>query len=164
MKSSVPDDMSSELPATGRIRTLVIGYGNELRRDDGAGPAVAHIIGKYGIPGVVAEAYHQLLPEHAAKIAAADLVIFVDAALGDADEISVRRTHPSGHPQICGHACDPGNLLALCDRIASWVPVAWFIHIPGTDFGIGEGLSPMATRHMQAAVSSILQIIKDQRK
>lgn len=137
-----------------------MGYGNELRRDDGVGPAVARVIAGYGLPGVVAQTYHQLLPEHAAAIAAADLVIFVDASLGGA--LSVRQVHPSSVPPFCGHQFDPCHLLLLCDRMGSRVPEAWFIHIPGADFSLGEGLSPAAIRHMQAAVSWVLRIIRNQ--
>lgn len=161
MKSSVPEETTSEDRARGRTRVLVIGYGNELRRDDGAGPAVARIIGERGMPGVVSETYHQLLPEHTAKIAGADLVIFVDAALGDETEIGVRQVHPSPHPTFCGHLFDPGKLLFLCKQTFSRVPESWFIHIPGVDFGIGEGISPSAARHVQTAVSSILRIMND---
>jgi len=154
--------MASETPERDDTRVLVIGYGNGLRRDDGAGPAVARIIGEYGMPGVIAESYHQLLPEHAAQMARADLVIFVDASLSEADEISMRHVHPSALPSFCGHQFDPGKLLYLCDRMYSRVPEAWFIHIPGADFGMGEDLSPVAARHVRSAVSSVLRIIADQ--
>lgn len=145
----------------GRIRALVVGYGNELRRDDGAGPTVARLIRDRRVSGVAVETFHQLLPEHAAKIATAELVIFVDATQTGADEISLRRIHPSVHPEFCGHRCDPETLLYWCGKLALQVPHAWFVHIPGTDFGLGEGLSASSTRHVRTAVTSILGIIRD---
>jgi hydrogenase maturation protease len=161
MNSSDPENIRREARAPDRIRTLIIGYGNELRGDDGAGPTVARIIGDQEIPDVVVETCHQLLPEHAAKIAAADLVIFVDATLDDADDIDVRRIHPASHPEFCGHRCDPEKLLYWCDQLVSRVPQAWFIHIPGSAFEVGENLSLSANRHVRAGVSSIAGIIRD---
>ncbi|RPJ33421.1 MAG: hydrogenase maturation protease [Verrucomicrobiaceae bacterium] len=143
------------------IQTLVIGYGNELRGDDGAGPAVARLIAAQEIPGVAVEICHQLLPEHAAKIAAAECVVFVDAAAGDADEISVRRIQPASHPEFCGHRCDPEKLLHWCSLLASRVPQAWFVQIPAADFGIGEKLSQKTRRHVRDAVVLILRMVKD---
>ena len=159
MSSLVPDRFGPEIPVSERVQTLIIGYGNELRQDDGAGPAVARLIGKMELPGVTVEACHQLLPEHAAHIATADRVIFVDATRDGTDEISVRRIDPSRTPEFSGHHCDPQELLYWCGEFAAGVPEAWFIHIPGADFGIGEGLSMHADHHVQSAVASILGLI-----
>ena len=61
---------------------LVIGYGNTLRGDDGIGPAVAEAVAALGLPGVRVIVAHQLTPELAADLADAQLVVFVDAAVG----------------------------------------------------------------------------------
>jgi hydrogenase maturation protease len=159
MSSSVPDILRREIRKASGLRTLVIGYGNELRQDDGAGPAVARLIGEMELPGVTVEACHQLLPEHAAQIATADRVIFVDATRDGTDEISVRRIDPSRTPDFSGHHCDPQELLYWCGEFTAEVPEAWFVHIPGADFGIGEGLSMHAGNHVQSAVASILGLI-----
>jgi hydrogenase maturation protease len=159
MNSPVPDHLSRESSKASGLRTLVIGYGNELRRDDGAGPAVARLIGEMGLIGVTVESCHQLLPEHAAHIASADRVIFVDATRDGADEISVRRIDPARTPEFSGHHCDPQDLLYWCGGFAEGVPEAWFIHIPGSDFGIGDGISLQAGHHVQSAVASILGLI-----
>lgn len=159
MNSPVPDPLCRETRGTSGLRTLVIGYGNELRQDDGAGPAVARLIGEMELPGVTVETSHQLLPEHAAHIATVDRVIFVDATRDGADEISVRRIHPARTPEFSGHHCDPQDLLYWCGGFAAGVPEAWFIHIPGSDFGIGEGISMHAGHHVQSAVASILGLI-----
>ena len=70
---------------------LVIGYGNTLRSDDGAGQRVAEKIGQWELPGVGALAVHQLTPELAENIAQADAVIFVDAvATNSENPVSVK--------------------------------------------------------------------------
>lgn len=59
-------------------RVIVIGYGNTLRSDDGAGQKVAEILASWHLPQVRSISVHQLTPELAAPIAEAELAIFVD--------------------------------------------------------------------------------------
>ena len=61
---------------------LVIGYGNELRGDDGIGPRVAEAIAAAHHPGVRVVSCFQLVPELAADLAKARLAVFVDALTG----------------------------------------------------------------------------------
>jgi len=58
---------------------LLIGYGNTLRSDDGAGQKIANIVSEWNLPQWRSLSVHQLTPELALDIAQADLVIFVDA-------------------------------------------------------------------------------------
>ena len=58
---------------------LVIGYGNELRGDDGVGPAAARAVAGWNRPGIVALDVHQLTPELADDVGQAGYVVFVDA-------------------------------------------------------------------------------------
>src|SRR5690242_2835552 len=60
---------------------VVIGYGNDIRGDDAAGPLAARAVAAWGAPGVRALAAHQLTPELAEALAAAELAIFVDAGV-----------------------------------------------------------------------------------
>ncbi len=59
---------------------LVIGYGNSLRADDGAGPRVAELLeADPRLGGAVIVAVHQLSPELADDLRSAGLVVLVDA-------------------------------------------------------------------------------------
>ena len=62
---------------------LVIGYGNSLRSDDGAGCRVADIVASWDLPYVRSLTVHQLTPELAEPIAQSDLTIFVDACVSN---------------------------------------------------------------------------------
>ena len=53
---------------------VVIGYGNELRGDDGAGPRVARAVAAHNLPGVQIITAHQLTPEMADGLAEARVV------------------------------------------------------------------------------------------
>ena len=76
---------------------LVIGYGNELRGDDAAGPRVAAAVEQWQLPGVRVLILHQLTPELADPIASSGLVIFVDAALEAEGGVKVERM--GGNPK-----------------------------------------------------------------
>src|ERR1043165_3956952 len=67
--------LNSQLPL------LVIGYGNELRGDDAAGPEVARSIAELQLPGVEVLVRPILTPELADNVAQAATVIFVDAGM-----------------------------------------------------------------------------------
>ncbi len=67
------------------MAALVIGYGNDLRCDDGAGRAVADRIEAMALPGVEVRSVQQLAPELALDIACAETVVFVDASIDVAE-------------------------------------------------------------------------------
>ena len=77
-----------------RSRLLVIGYGNELRGDDGVGPRVARAVSDWRLPGVTALAVHQLAPELAEPLSLSDAAVFVDAAVVGGDRVEVREIAP----------------------------------------------------------------------
>ena len=60
---------------------LVIGYGNPLRGDDGAGWKAAELLAEDPrLAGAVVLARHQLTPELADDVSRASLVVLVDAS------------------------------------------------------------------------------------
>jgi hydrogenase maturation protease len=132
---------------------LVIGYGNELRGDDGVGPVVARAVEAWCLPGVTAIATHGLTPELAEPIARATNVVFVDARC-DGDEVKVVEILPAAAPRL-GHASDPGWLVALAESLWGRRPRAWLITVPAVTFALGEGLSARTEQKMQAALQEI---------
>ena len=138
-----------------RTPLLVIGYGNELRRDDGVGPKVAATVAEWGIPGVRALSVHQLTPELADSIASADRVVFVDASIGATDSIQVNDIESNDSFQILTHAADPRSLLALAKRTFGHCPPASWLSIPAQDLDFGDELSPLALKGMAAALERL---------
>jgi hydrogenase maturation protease len=134
---------------------LVIGYGNELRGDDAAGPKLAAAVTAANWNGVQALACHQLTPELAEEIAAARLVIFVDAAYETGQEVRARRLEPSATAGIMAHVADPRGLLSLAQALYGHCPPAWSITIPGASFDFHEQLSPAAERGAAVALDHI---------
>jgi len=148
-----------ELQKPAPCAALVIGYGNELRGDDGAGPKVAAAVVRWNLLGVRALSCHQLTPELANPMAQARLVIFVDAVAGAARAVQVHELAPRDGAQSLGHASDPQALLALTRTVFGRRPRAWLVTIPAIDFDVGRPLSAVAKEGIQAALEQVRTLI-----
>lgn len=133
---------------------LVIGYGNELRGDDGVGPHVARRVARWGRPGVRGVAVHQLTPELAADLSAVQRAIFVDAEATSSGAPRLSELD-AGAGAGCGHASDPRWLLGLTRAVYGRAPRAWLLTVPVADLAFGEGLSAAARRGAAAALRLI---------
>jgi len=141
---------------TGPVQELlVIGYGNELRCDDGVGPRVAAAVEALHLPGVGTLICQQLSPEHAEPVSQAKVVVFVDAAVDAPREVQFRKLEPAGNSQLMAHAADPRTMLALARDVYGRTPEAWWLTIPAVKLGFGEDLSPEAQRGLAEAVEKI---------
>ncbi|BAY27657.1 hypothetical protein NIES2100_74820 [Calothrix sp. NIES-2100] len=136
---------------------VAIGYGNDLRSDDGIGQRVANTL---QLSNVKSLAVHQLTPELAEILASADLAIFIDACLtSESSEVQVRSLAPDSSGNISGHIADPRSLLALTQVLYGYCPTAWWVIVPGENFNIGDRLSPTAETGIAIALEKIAQII-----
>jgi hydrogenase maturation protease len=140
---------------------LIIGYGNELRGDDGLGPFVAESIAAAKFPGVVVRTATQLLPELAADLAEARLVVFIDASMNASETgIPVRLQPAEVASSWCTHYADPHTLLALTFTIYGLTPEAWGLTISGRNFEYSEGLSQAAMANAQQAITSLARFLQ----
>jgi hydrogenase maturation protease len=137
---------------------LVIGYGNELRSDDGVGPKTAAAVAAWNLPGVLTLACHQLTPELAVPIAATQCVVFIDACV-DSATVELRELRPADSDQIMAHAPDPQVLLRLAKDVFGRSPSAFWLTIPIENIAFGEGLSPRAQEGLQLALKKIQSLI-----
>jgi hydrogenase maturation protease len=152
----VPDDAD-------RGTVLVIGYGNRLRGDDGLGPHVAEAVAARARPGVRVMTLVQLVPELAADLAGARLVVFVDARAGRAEGgVEAVPIEPGPGDAWTTHAAGPRALLALTRSAYGRAPEAWWVTVPGWDFRVREGLSPLALRAARAAVEQAETILREE--
>jgi hydrogenase maturation protease len=133
--------------------TLVIGYGNELRSDDGLGPRIARAVATWDLPHVRAVAVHQLTPELADQLAQASRVFFIDATLDcSLPPVSVVRVQAPSLKTLNPHASHPGHLLCLAQQVYGHVPEAWMIRVRAVTTVFGQELSPDAQRAMDEAL------------
>lgn len=140
---------------------LVIGFGNTLRQDDGAGPIVAGRIAALGIPGVRALGCPLLAPELAAELANALSVVFVDATAADLHEVELVTIEPDNFGHHASHAINPRALLAMARELYGHAPAAWMLEVPAEQFGHGEELSHSAKLGIEAAVSEIRTLVAE---
>jgi hydrogenase maturation protease len=132
---------------------LVIGYGNELRRDDGVGPHLARLAAGWQRPNIRALAVHQLTPELADELITAQRVVFVDA--GPDAEVRLQRLTPTSKFLVRGHLGDARELLALTAALHGRCPESWLISVPATDLTFGYGLSQSTEHHLARALEQI---------
>ncbi|MGB6222186.1 carbamoyltransferase HypF [Haloferula sp.] len=138
------------------MRTLLIGYGNSLRSDDGAGPEVARRVAELGLSDLEVIEVHQLLPEHAERISHFERVVFVDASTEeDLDKVSMTKVKASAGVPGDPHASDPAALLGWSERLFDGQAEAWLIRLPGVDLGLGEGFSETMAEAIPVAVRLI---------
>ncbi|MEZ4657059.1 MAG: hydrogenase maturation protease [Caldilineaceae bacterium] len=130
---------------------LFIAYGNPLRRDDGAGLALAeHFADAWRRLG--ASVHHistqQLTPELAADIAesGAAHVLFFDTAANCEQEIQLRRLDAVQAGITLGHQFSPALLLVMARELYGAAVAGWLVTVPGVDFGHGAGFSPQVQR------------------
>lgn len=138
------------------IDLLVIGYGNDLRSDDGAGRVVADRIEEMGLEGVRVLSRSQLTPEMALDLATARRVVFVDASV-DVDVLTERVVLPGSTGSVMTHHGDPGTLLAM-SRDEGHVPEATLLEIPATNFQMGFDLSPPTVAGVEEAVRRVIDL------
>ena len=135
---------------------LLIAYGNSLRRDDGAGLALAERLAEdWRTKGVQIRhlAVQQLAPEMVVELSSLDLqsVIFVDTTANAAESIQIKPATPTILGRVLGHHVTPGALLLYVEHLYGQCPPAWLVTIPGVDFGFGEGFSTVAMQHLATA-------------
>ena len=96
-----------------------------------------------GIPRSAVRAVVGLLPELAVDVAAADEVVFVDAAVGaPAGTHQTTVVTPEADGGRWTHHLSPGALLALTQLAFGRVPPATLVTVNGAAWDAGRGLSP----------------------
>lgn len=136
---------------------LIIGIGNTLRRDDGAGWLFADALAMHlrgaGL-SVQLEFHHQLTPEIA--LDAAELqpaaIVFVDASIA-VDEPTLTPLPPNESAVAASHGLTPAALVTLMRRLYAVDAQCWLVQTPAEEFGHGEGLSAVAQRGMNSTIT-----------
>ncbi|HEX9652881.1 MAG TPA: hydrogenase maturation protease [bacterium] len=142
-------------------KSLIIGIGNPLRRDDGWHVA-QQLQDELSSDEVEVMAAHQLLPEFVEKLRDVECAIFIDAQVGDRPgEISQRKVEPSDNPSVSfSHDFDIPTLLAFAKTLYGRVPEAHLFTITGEDFSTGEGFSEVVSKRVDELRQMIIGFIR----
>lgn len=145
-------------------KILIIGFGNTLRRDDGAGvQAVTLLQDQLRDPDCEFMTAVQPLPEMIAYLKDVDVVIFVDACLGQKPGVIQRFTltrDKNTVNSLMTHHLSPERMLYLCERLYGQRPQGMAFTITGYDFGYGEGLSAVVEMRLPRLVASIANTVR----
>ena len=155
------------------MRTLIIGYGNPSRRDDGVALAVINGLRKrLGLPSLEGnqDGYddlgrevdtlflQQLMPELAETLVSYDCVYFVDAHVGIYQDMVRRVTLAANADRaMVSHHVKPAGLLEICRTLYGRTPEAELISVRGFDFDFGPELTAATAAGAAQVVDDIWQ-------
>ncbi len=142
-------------------RVVVIGVGNEFRRDDGAGPQLVTRLRHHVLPGVELLVSDGDPAELIGAWDGAALAIVVDAVLirpavpGRVHRLVLDRDRPAPEGPVSSHGLGLGEAIGLA-RVLGRMPDRLIVHaVEVADVSRGTGLTPAvaaATAELAAAV------------
>ena len=139
-----------------RAPLLVLAVGNPSRGDDALGPALLERLRAVGVGAardVELLTDFQLQVEHALDLDGRRAVLFVDAARpGTTRGVCIEPIYADARLPPASHALRAQAVLHVAVQLAGHAPPAWQLAMEGEHFALGEGLSPMAERHLACAV------------
>jgi hydrogenase maturation protease len=157
-------------------RTLVLGFGNVYRRDDGVAYVVLNALrARLGRPvldidddgfddlghEVDTVLLHQLVPELAETASRYDQLVFVDAHVSGIEEpVRQEELEACFRSATVSHQLHPCTLLALVEGLREEAPRGVLISVHGYDFDFGEGLSEETAALVPEAVERIVAAIE----
>ena len=83
------------------MKTLVLGYGNRSRTDDGVGWFIIERLQEFALPNIELLTSHQLEVDHAEVISRFDAVIFVDVS--SSHTFGATQWPITSRPPMCWH-------------------------------------------------------------
>jgi hydrogenase maturation protease len=139
---------------------LVICIGNAARGDDGAAHEVARLLRCREQPPhtdlITAPALDVSMAE---DIAAARLLIIVDAERRESPPVRVSELSPAADSSPSGHSIDASGLLALSDALYGAPPRALLVTVAAPDMAHGTTLSETARAAAHEATERVLGLI-----
>lgn len=139
---------------------LVVGVGNLLRRDDGAGPVAAQRLRTLLPPQVAIHTSQAEVATLLELLSSCQTAILIDAVVGIPPG-QIRRL--DGHvdtlptqPSASSHALTLAQILELGRALDQLPPSLLIYGVGGADFSSGEGLSPA----VEVGVSEAVRLIR----
>lgn len=149
---------------TRRPLILLIGIGNEYRRDDGVGLVAARKLGSIPNTKVIEESGEGIALMEAWK--GADIVILIDAVSSGAAPGTIHRFEAHAQPipakffSYSTHAFSIARAIELARTLNQLPPCMFVYGIEGKNFEAGIGLSPEVEKAVRDVVKLVLQDIQ----
>ena len=101
---------------------------------------------------------HQLLPEVAADLADAEMVLFVDASVSvvssEVGYMFVPVVPDGGSESLNIHSFGPGWILRLAEELGHPLREAWMLSVSGVSFDFDDALTPECVERVVAAFAA----------
>lgn len=150
-----------------KLTTLIIGYGNPGRQDDGLGPSFIDTfsnfiaLSEYEENKLNLQSNYQLTVEDALDICQYQQVIFVDASLEGESAFHVDEIKQTNDTGFGSHSLTPYALIQLCQTLYQHHPKAFIIGIRGYEFDqFEEKLSAAAEANLNQALAYLQKILR----
>jgi hydrogenase maturation protease len=156
-------------------KTLILGYGNPDRQDDGIAWHILDAVARrftYPLPTSWEEGFQpslenpdlelsfalQLVPEMAELVSTFDRVCFVDAHTGRVpEEVHFEELNAEMQNSPFTHHMTPATLIFLSKSIYKTAPGAFLLSVRGYEFGFSHSLSKKTSLLLGAAVDKLIQ-------
>ncbi len=139
------------------MQTLIYGYGNPGRQDDGLGVELVRRLEEWAVEmelvDIEFDKNYQLNIEDAEAISNKDLVIFADASQEEIEDFCLSRVDGNAKVSFTSHAASPGYVVELCKELFQKEPHVMLLHIKGYEWDIKEGISDRALDNLEKALS-----------
>lgn len=135
-------------------KTLIYGYGNPGRMDDGIGKRFVDLIDNWiaeeKIENIFTDCNYQLNIEDASIISEYDAVVFVDASIvEDVENFRLEKVEPNDATiEFTMHAVSTAFVVDLCRKMYNKIPEAWVLHVRAYEFDFKEEMTPKAVENM----------------
>lgn len=145
---------------------LLVGIGNDFRRDDGVGLVVARALKARNLSGTTVVETNEAGVGLLELWRGADRVFIVDAVRSGAAPGFLHTidldTHvlPADLTASSSHALGLANTIELARALDCLPPALIIYGIEGQAFGLGEGLSPEVARRLPAIIEAIVQQLR----
>lgn len=159
------------------MKTLIYGYGNPDRQDDGvAWHVLREIMLYYGLPvsdeldvdchdekrQLDFDFQLQLTPEIADGLDSYDRVCFIDAHTGAVpEEIHLEKVTANFQKSPLTHHLTAASLLSIADTLHHKVPETILVSVRGYEFGFAQSLSAATSALTRQAADIIIKWIED---
>ena len=147
-------------------KTLIYGYGNPGRMDDGIGKRFVDLIDNWiaeeKVENIFTDCNYQLNIEDASIISEYDAVVFVDASIvEDVENFRLEKVEPNDATmEFTMHAVSTAFVVDLCRKMYNKVPAAWVLHVRAYEFEFSEEMTPKAVENMLNAFAFLKDFLK----
>jgi hydrogenase maturation protease len=157
-------------------RTIIIGYGNIYRSDDGVAYEVINLVrqalgqkiledgdtGLEKLDGEISSVFlPQLVPEIMGLLTGYEQIIFIDAHVGaDREDFNCSRITPQYASSTFTHHMTPDALLAFLKTLYQHEPEAYVVSVRAHDFDFKRSFSPKTKSLLRPASDKVMELLK----